>query len=136
MGTASPRTTCPQAILIEFDRYSGPQVIDTEEDGPAVVPIFRSTREFEYNRKPCSWTQFPVVVAYAMAVHKAHGLSLDRVVVNINDSEHSTGLHYVAISRARSFHGIMMIEKPFPITTFRPVKKGSETKMDEKMHTR
>lgn len=125
VGTSSPRTTCPLALLVEFDSYTGPRAIDTGEDGPTIVPIFRCTRDFDYNKKACSRTQFPVVAAYAMTVHKAQGLSLDRVVVNIKEREHSTGLHYVAISRARSFNGIM-IEEPFPITTIRPAAKSSE----------
>ena len=54
--------------------------------------------------------QFPLTVSYALSVHKAQGMSLDRVVLNLGHREHSPGLCYVAVSRARRLQGVMLQE--------------------------
>jgi hypothetical protein len=82
----------PLALFIQIDSYSGSRVTELSENGLQVslfLPFWWAC-EFVYNSKSL-WgrSEFLVVAAYAMTVHKAEGLSLDRVVVNINDREHT-----------------------------------------------
>lgn len=55
-------------------------------------------------------TYLPVRVAYATTVHKSQGLSLDAVQVNTSEGFFKTpGMLYVALSRARTAHGLRVI---------------------------
>jgi ATP-dependent exoDNAse (exonuclease V) alpha subunit len=54
-----------------------------------------------------SATNFPVNLAYAATIHKAQGLTLDRVFVDLKNLW-EPGQAYVALSRARSANGIFI----------------------------
>lgn len=60
------------------------------------------------------------MISYAITVHKAQGLSLDKVVLNITGKEFVPGMRYVAISRATKLQGIMF-EQSFDLRTVRPI---------------
>ena len=49
-----------------------------------------------------SYTQFPLMLGYAMTIHKAQGKTLDAVVVDISRGAFAHGQTYVALSRTRS----------------------------------
>lgn len=60
-----------------------------------------------------SISYMPLRLAYASTVHKAQGLSLDRVQVNIRDPFYKTpGMVYVALSRARTAEGLRLVGSP------------------------
>lgn len=67
----------PTAIMVEVDNYTGPTFPTTN-----FIPIFPVTRRFEYKKADCSRTNFPLVPAYTITVHKAQGLTLKQVVLN------------------------------------------------------
>jgi ATP-dependent DNA helicase PIF1 len=46
-------------------------------------------------------------LAYGITVHKSQGLTLKRVVLNVNQREHCLGLAYVAISRVKALSGLL-----------------------------
>lgn len=50
---------------------------------------------------------FPVVLAYATAIHKSQDLTLKRIVMDISKWDFQTGLKYVGISRVKELGGIM-----------------------------
>lgn len=54
-GTQDPRTEAPKAILVAFDGYDGPSLVDGDKN-EKVVPIFRSKREWNRGAVPCSRT--------------------------------------------------------------------------------
>ncbi|MDR1658238.1 MAG: AAA family ATPase [Deltaproteobacteria bacterium] len=49
-----------------------------------------------------SFTQFPLLLCYAMTVHKSQGRTLDKVILEIDRGAFSHGQLYVALSRTRS----------------------------------
>ena len=74
----------PAAIMVEVDDYDGPKF-----PGTNYIPIFPVTRRFEYKKRDCSRTNFPLRPAYAITVHKAQGLTLKKVVLNLERKDHA-----------------------------------------------
>jgi ATP-dependent exoDNAse (exonuclease V) alpha subunit len=62
-----------------------------------------------------SYTQIPLVHGWAMTIHKAQGMSLDEVRVDLGDGAFASGQLYVALSRATSLEGLSLS---------RPIRSG------------
>jgi ATP-dependent DNA helicase PIF1 len=86
-----PSKDLPEAIMVQFDNYKGPFFVE-DTDGSGFVPIFPSTTRFEFNGVDCTRTQFSLRIAYAITVHKAQGLTLPRIVLNITGKDFALGL--------------------------------------------
>ena len=52
--------------------------------------------------------QFPLVLAYAITIHKCQGLSLDCAIIDLSSSIFAPGMAYVALSRIRSLAGVYL----------------------------
>jgi ATP-dependent DNA helicase PIF1 len=113
-----PATSMPSLVLLKCDDFKGPEFPGC--GGPGIIPVFPMTRQFEYKGGPCSRTQFPLRLAYAITVHKSQGLTLKQVVLNVNQKEHCMGLAYVAISRVKALGGILF-ESSFDFDRFKRV---------------
>ncbi len=88
----------------------------------AVWPRF----EYDYNRQTDaleekeigSFRQFPLQLGYALTIHKAQGKTLDKVVVELDNSgAFAHGQMYVALSRTRKFED-MHVKYPIDETDF------------------
>lgn len=51
--------------------------------------------------------QYPLKLAYALTIHKAQGMSLDKVVINLNN-HWACGQTYVALSRCKTKEGLFL----------------------------
>jgi hypothetical protein len=53
-----------------------------------------------------TFKQVPIRLAYAVTIHKAQGLTLDKVYIDLDRGMFAHGQAYVAFSRARSLEGL------------------------------
>jgi ATP-dependent exoDNAse (exonuclease V) alpha subunit len=98
--------------MVEVDNYAGPKF-----PGTTYIPIFLVMRRFKYKKGDYSRTNFSLRLAYAITVHKAQGLTLKQVVLNLERKDHSLGLLYIAISRVKELSSIML-KAPFDLNRF------------------
>ncbi|SFF57636.1 ATP-dependent DNA helicase [Thermoflexibacter ruber] len=57
------------------------------------------------------YTQFPLKLAWAITIHKAQGLTFDRVLIDMGSGAFASGQLYVALSRCRTLEGIILKQK-------------------------
>ncbi|EMT69622.1 DNA repair and recombination protein pif1, mitochondrial [Fusarium odoratissimum] len=108
---ADPIQDPPCVIMMEFDKYNGP-VFLTTPDGKKIVPILPVEREFLIGATLCARTQFPLIVCYAITVHKSQSITEDMIVTDLSCRDFQTGLSYVAVSRVKTLEGLML-DAPF-----------------------
>eukprot|EP00731_Ephydatia_muelleri_P003461 Em0001g3461a len=65
---------------------------------------FQVLRRFYVYRK-----QFPLILAFAVTIHKCQGLSLDCAIVDLSSDIFATGMAYVAMSRVRTLAGLHLL---------------------------
>ena len=86
----------PALVLVKFDNFQGPFLKDD------LFPVFTTTVTWKDKDTECKRRQFPISVAYALTIHTAQGLTLDKAEIDIGKKENLPGLSYVALSRVRS----------------------------------
>jgi ATP-dependent DNA helicase PIF1 len=86
----------PRCVLVEFDDYIGPSIVPGEN----IVPIVPETISFDPQSPRTG--QLPLVLGWAITIHESQGLTLNRVIVDVDDNERNTGTTYVACSHVRS----------------------------------
>ena len=97
----------PVAVTVKFDSYRGPTLPD------GTVPITPLRRTWSTSAGSCSRLQLPLKLAWAVTIHKAQGLTLDKVVIDVGKKEFSAGLTFVACSRVRHLKDLLF-DPPFP----------------------
>ena len=84
-------------ITVKFDH------LDKAYHVEMVKSRFTLMQNFHIYRK-----QFPLILAYAITIHKCQGLSLDCAIIDLSNSIFAPGMAYVALSRVRSLAGIYL----------------------------
>ncbi|KHO00508.1 ATP-dependent DNA helicase PIF1 [Metarhizium album ARSEF 1941] len=108
---ADPVRDQPCVIMMGFDKYTGPAFLTTA-DGRKIVPILPVDRDFLVGVTLCTRTQFPLIVCYAITVHKSQSITEDKIVTDLSCRDFQTGLSYVAVSRVKTLQGLML-DAPF-----------------------
>ena len=108
----------PIAVLVRVrratstqDGYRGPSFLSPDEmrsletpldpEADAVVALTRWKVESWEDGNNFQRQQFPLMLAWAMTIHKAQGLTLAKVVIDAGDDERATGQLFVALTRVR-----------------------------------
>jgi ATP-dependent exoDNAse (exonuclease V) alpha subunit len=84
--------------------------------------------QFTISNVTCTRTQVPLTVVWAITVHKAQGITADKVVSNISEKDYVIGLTYVAISRVKKLTDLLF-EEPFDYSRFRSAKASKTETM-------
>ena len=108
--------TFPLCIMVQFDKYYGPTINGS-------VPIGPTEAKWIANGQDCKRMLFPLIVAFAITIHKSQGLTLDKVVVDIGENERNLGLAYVALSRVKTIEGLAF-SKPYNFSRFTNIAKS------------
>jgi ATP-dependent DNA helicase PIF1 len=79
-----------------------------------------------------AYTQYPLMLAWAVTIHKSQGKTLDNVLVDLGNAAFASGQVYVALSRCRSMAGISL-QRPIRKTDVKcdPVIKRFYLAMNE-----
>lgn len=100
-----------RVLMVNFPNYRGPPL---SADAPTVVPI-------THIRIP-RFTGIPLTLAWAITIHKAQGMTMDRVTVDLGKKEFATGMTFVALSRAKRFDGLRIV--PFDWNRYKNIQNG------------
>jgi len=117
----------PDAIIVQFDKYRGPSCLPSEERMVAIRP---ETVYWQVNRQSCSRRMFPLQPAYGLTIHRAQGMTLDKVLLDLgqcmkfkyysmccyiiasgNGAEFSNGLFYTGLTRVRRLQDLAFFPK-------------------------
>jgi len=72
-----------------------------------------------------TFRQFPLMLAWAITIHKSQGKTFERVIIDIGKGTFAHGQLYVALSRCRTLEGIILkkpIQKKHILTDFQVVE--------------
>lgn len=101
-GNEPPQDTTPESLVIELDRGS---VVKMEKS--------RQSVDDPFGNPDFAVSGFPVLLGWAITIHRAQGITVDKAYVDIasicampGESRH--GLAYVALSRTRTLDGLMI----------------------------
>jgi hypothetical protein len=122
-------TQTPQTLWIEFDSprigssarsRSYPRMFGTKN----LTPVARETRDIqrkasEHKFVLVSRSQFPVVAAESITIHKSQGQTYEEVVVDVS-SNLRLQLLYTALSRAKTSSGLYLVGQHLPDIKQRP----------------
>jgi len=72
-----------------------------------------------------TYTQFPLMLAWAVTIHKSQGKTLERVIIDLGTGAFAAGQLYVALSRCKSLTGIA-IKQPVTMADIRCDKEVVE----------
>jgi len=98
-------------IMVDFPGYRGPALLPEQ---PSVLPITQI-------RTP-NCKGMPLTLAWAITIHKAQGMTMSRVTIDLGHKEFASGLTFVALSRAKSFYGLRVL--PFDLDRYSNIGNG------------
>ena len=107
-----------KVILVQFDKTDVRQEAKSKSlykhINSKAVPICKTQAIFPVNGKTsfqASWTQFPLILAWAITIHKCQGLTLPEIVVDMTPSKghYTVGHAYVAFTRVTQLDKLCII---------------------------
>ena len=82
--------------------YGTRDTVSVKPDKWSKIEYTRDENDRLIEKEIGSYKQFPLMLGYAMTIHKAQGKTLDAVVLDISRGAFAHGQVYVALSRTRN----------------------------------
>ena len=116
----------PTAVICIFPGYSGPPYIENIPHSVAITPI---TRTWKNRGTLCSRTMLPIILAYALSIHRLQGKTCEKIILNPGPKEFSQGLLFVGASRVKNFTDLSFSPMPY-FQRFSQVKHPPQKKKE------
>jgi ATP-dependent DNA helicase PIF1 len=97
----------PRGVFVKFDRTMEEYLVE-RAPWEKVRQIWNSTQGRIENEVIGAYRQIPLIPAWAITIHKAQGLTLDDVRIDLGSGAFSPGMTYVALSRVRTMAGLSL----------------------------
>lgn len=98
----------PKNILVKFD---DPTIAllssDLDKIGDSVKISCQTTRFEGKKGEIITRTMLPIILAWAVTIHKVQGITLEKAVIHLNDC-FAYSMEYVALSRLKSLSGLLL----------------------------
>lgn len=119
----------PIAVIVQFDKFTGKSILADKSKWVAIKPESTSIMK---ERKQMHRQQLPLKLAWGITIHKSQGLTLDKIVVHLNEQcPKSKGLEFVALSRVRKISDLMIT--PISLERFKKINlPDSKRKAEER----
>lgn len=103
-------STVVERVTWEVVKYEPSSRPVTDDNGNEYYPMLKNVLG--------SFSQVPLMLAWAVTIHKSQGLTFDNVVLNFGRGTFAPGQLYVAFSRCRTIEGIIL-ERPIREADFK-----------------
>ncbi|MGC9042751.1 MAG: AAA family ATPase [Myxococcota bacterium] len=105
--------------VIGFDELADEELIIVELENRDIVEVTSYTWKiirYNYDRERKriiteqigSFSQFPILLAWAITIHKSQGKTFEKAIIDIGQRTFAHGQLYVALSRCKSLSGIIL----------------------------
>ena len=106
-GSSPPEL--PVAVVATFEAYTGPPFLPHVPKSVVVCPV---QRQFYHGGSAHKRTMLPMILGYALSIHKLQGATCGKVILNPGPKEFAPGLLLVGATRVKSFESLAF--HPFP----------------------